>query len=198
MHKVPHNEAELLHLIAQGDAYAYQTIFEKYRDKIYSAALLLSKSSALAEDITQDVFAMVWEKRNTLPAIEKFEGFLFITARNLIYSRMRKLASDKAYREYLQHYFGEGQEASVHEQVTYRELEQNILRAIQHLSPQQQKAFRLSRFQGLQHKEIAQKMGLSPLTIKSYIAQTIVTLRRVISNYHIRTVIILWGLSSLQ
>ena len=197
MHKVPHNEAELLNLIAQGDQHAYQTIFERYWDKIYNAALLLSKSTALAEDITQDVFAMVWEKRNTLPSIEKFEGFLFITARNLIYSRMRKLASDKAYRQYLQHYFQEQQEESVHEQVAYRELEQNILRAIQQLSPQQQKVFRLSRFQGMQHKEIAGKMGLSPLTIKSYIVQTIVTLRRAISSYHIPSVIILWGLSSL-
>lgn len=183
MHKVPHNEAELLSLIAQGDQHAYQVIFQKYRDTIYNAALLLSKSADLAEDITQDVFTMVWEKRHTLPAVEKFEGLLFITARNLIYSRMRKLASDKAYRQYLQHYFQHQQADTTHDHVTYRELEHTILNTIRHLSPQQQKAFTLSRFQGLPHKEIAGKMGLSQLTIKSYIVQTIVTLRRAISKH---------------
>lgn len=183
MHKVPHNEAELLSLIAQGDQHAYQAIFEKYRDSIYNAALLLSKAADVAEDITQDVFTMVWEKRATLPAIEKFEGFLFITSRNLIYSRMRKLASDKAYRQYLQQYFQEGQAETVHDQAAYRELEHTILHTIRHLSPQQQKAFTLSRFQGLPHKAIAGTMGLSPLTIKSYIVQTIVTLRKAISKH---------------
>jgi RNA polymerase sigma-70 factor (ECF subfamily) len=185
MHKVPHNEAELLSLIAQGDQHAYQAIFEKYWDTIYNTVLLLSKSTAHAEDITQDVFTIVWEKRETLPAIEKFEGFLFITARNLIYSRMRKLASDKAYREHLQQYFQERTEETVHDLAAYRELEQTILRTIRHLSPQQQKAFTLSRFQGLPHKEIAGKMGLSHLTIKSYIVQTIVTLRRAISKHSV-------------
>lgn len=191
MHKVPLNDTELLSLITQGDQHAYQAIFEKYWDHIYKAALLLCKSTVLAEDIAQDVFTIVWEKRHTLPDIEKFEGFLFITARNLIYTRMRKLASDKAYRQYIQHYFQEDTPESVHDQMAFRELEHTIARSIQNLSPQQQKAFTLSRFQGLQHKEIAGKMGLSHLTIKSYIVQTIVTLRKAIANHHIRTILLL-------
>lgn len=183
MHKIPHNEAALLSLIAQGDQHAYQAIFEKYQPAIYNAALLLSKSPDLAEDIVQDVFTIVWEKRVTLPGIEKFEGFLFITARNLIYSRMRKMASDEAYRQYLQHYFQDQQAETGHDPAAYRELEQTIHHTIRHLSPQQRKAFTLSRFQGLPHKEIAEKMGLSNLTIKSYIVQTIVILRRAISRH---------------
>ncbi|WP_343673922.1 RNA polymerase sigma-70 factor [Chitinophaga sp.] len=195
MHKIPHSDVDLLKLIAQGDQHAYQLIFEKYWDSIYNTALLLTKSPAFAEDIAQDVFAMLWEKRTTLPTIEKAQSFLFVTARNIIYSRFRKLASDKAYRQYIQHCFQEQQDTSAHEQAEYRELEQTILRTIHNLSPQQQKAFRLSRFQGMQHKEIAQNMGLSPLTIKSYIVQAIVTLRRALANHPSRSLIILWTLS---
>lgn len=197
MHKVPHSENDLLKLIAQGDQHAYQIIFEKYWDPIYNTSFLLTRSAAVAEDITQDVFAMLWEKRSTLPAIERLEGFLFISARNIIYSRMRKLASDKAYRQYIQHCFQEQQDPGVHEQTEYRELEQTILRTIHNLSPQQQKAFRLSRFQGLQHKEIAQNMGVSPITIKSYIVQAIATLRRALANHPARSLLILWALSFL-
>lgn len=197
MHKIPHSENELLNLIAQGDPHAYQAIFEKYWDPIYNTSLLITKSPAFAEDITQDVFTMLWEKRTTLPAIEKLEGFLFISARNIIYSRMRKLASDKAYRQYIQHCFQEQQDPGVHEQSEYRELEQTILRTIHNLSPQQQKAFKLSRFQGLQHKEIAHNMGVSPVTIKSYIVQAIGTLRRALANHPSRSLFILWVLSFL-
>lgn len=198
MHKVPHSDVDLLKLIAQGDQHAYQQLFEKYWNAIYHTALLLTKSPAFAEDIAQDVFAMVWEKRSTLPTIEKPEGFLFITARNIIYSRLRKLSSDKAYRQYIQHCFLEQQDTSAHEQVEYRELEQTILRTIHNLSPQQQKAFKLSRFQGMQHKEIARNMGVSPVTIKSYIVQAIVTLRRALANHPARSLTILWALSFLQ
>ncbi|WP_343689377.1 RNA polymerase sigma-70 factor [Chitinophaga sp.] len=197
MHKVPHSENELLNLIAQGDQHAYQVIFEKYWGSIYNTCLLLTKSPAFAEDITQDVFTMLWEKRTTLPAIGKLEGFLFISARNIIYSRMRKLASDKAYRQYIQHCLQEQQDPGAHEQSEYRELEQTILRTIHNLSPQQQKAFTLSRFQGLQHKEIAQNMGVSPVTIKSYIVQAISTLRRALANHPSRSLFILWALSLL-
>ncbi|MBP1650956.1 MAG: polymerase sigma-70 factor [Bacteroidetes bacterium] len=197
MHKVPHSDVDLLKLIARGDRHAYQLIFEKYWTSIYNTALLLTQSPAFAEDIAQDVFTMLWEKRATLPAIEKPEGFLFITARNIIYSRLRKLANDKAYRQYIQHCFQEQQASSAQEQAEYKELEQTILRTIHNLSPQQQKAFTLSRFQGMQHKEIAQNMGLSPVTIKSYIVQAIVTLRRALANHPARSLIILWALSFL-
>lgn len=198
MHRVPHSETDLLILIAQGDEHAYQLIFQKYWHPIYNTALILTRSPDLAEDIAQDVFTMLWEKRSTLTAVEKLEGFLFIAARNLIYTRMRKLASDKAYRQYIMDCFQEQQAPNVHEQVEYRELEQTIQQTIHSLSPQQQRAFRLSRYQGMQHKEIAHKMGVSPVTIKSYIVQAIAILRRALNSQHARSVIILWGLLFLQ
>ncbi|WP_119079168.1 RNA polymerase sigma factor [Chitinophaga alhagiae] len=198
MRNVPHSESELLRMIAAGDEHAYQTVFERYWDPIYSTALLLTKSPAMAEDVAQDVFTMLWEKRAALVSVEKLEGFLFITARNMIYTRFRKLASGHAYRCYVLDCFGEEGGRRADESTEVRELEQTILRAIQKLPPQQQKAFRLSRFEGMRHEEIAVTMGLSRVTIKSYIVQAIATLRKTLANNPSGALLILWGLVFLQ
>ena len=194
MQKIPHSESELLRLIAAGDQYAYEAVFDRYWDPIYSTALLLTKSPALAEDVAQDVFAVLWEKRAGLVAVEKLEGFLFITARNMIYTRFRKLASSEAYRRYVLQSEADGEIRRADEQAEFRELEQAIMRAIRQLPPQQQKAFKLSRFEGMRHDEIATAMGVSRVTIKSYIVQAIASLRKALANNPSGAMVTLWGL----
>lgn len=179
----PHSEKELLRQIATGNQDAYLVIFEQYWDTVFSTSLLLTKSPELAEDIAQDVFAMIWEKREQLPAVEKLESFLFITARNMIYSRLRKLASQESYRQYIKAYFSEASATGADEQTELRELERTIQGAILRLPSQQQKAFRLSRFEGMRHEEIAATMGVSRITIKSYIVQALATIRKTLANY---------------
>ncbi|GAA0555205.1 RNA polymerase sigma factor [Chitinophaga japonensis] len=200
MQKIPHSasEPELLRLIAAGDQHAYRLIFERYWDAVYSTALLLTKSAALAEDIAQDVFTVLWEKRAGLGEVSRLEGFLFITARNLVYTRFRKLASSQEYRQYILHCFPDTAGAGADEKAELKELEQTILRTIQQLPPQQQKAFRLSRFQGMRHEEIATAMGVSRITIKSYIVQAIAALRKALANHPSEALILLWALSFLQ
>ncbi|GEP97509.1 RNA polymerase sigma factor [Chitinophaga cymbidii] len=183
MRDQPHSEKELLRQIAKGSQDAYLVIFERYWDTVFSTSLLLTKSPELAEDIAQDVFAMIWEKREQLTTIEKLEPFLFITARNMIYSRLRKLSSQEAYRQYIMAYFSEAGAMGVDEQTELRELERAIQGAILRLPSQQQKAFRLSRFEGMRHEEIAATMGVSRITIKSYIVQALATLRKALANY---------------
>jgi RNA polymerase sigma-70 factor (ECF subfamily) len=183
MQNIPHSEKELLRLLADGDEHAFQVIFERHWDAVFSTALLLTKSGSVAEDVAQDVFTMLWEKRASLAGVDKLEGFLFVSARNIIYSRFRKLASQDAYRQYILSCFREDAAESAQEAAELRELDRTIQQAIRLLPPQQQKAFRLSRFEGMQHEEIAVTMGVSRITIKSYIVQAIASLRKAIANY---------------
>lgn len=179
-------------MLASGDQHAYKAIFEHYWDPVYSTALLLTKSPDLAEDIAQDIFTMVWEKRSGMAAVGKFEGFLFVAARNMIYTRLRKLASGDAYRQHILNCFREQDETWANGRAEFKELESTILEAIQQLPPQQQKAFKLSRFEGMRHEDIAITMGVSRITIKSYIVQAIATLRKTLANHPSGALITYW------
>lgn len=183
MHPIPHSETELLKRLAGGDAAAYRELFVRHWDAVYSSALLLSRSPDIAEDIAQEVFVTLWEKRAQLAQVEKLDAYFFIMARNLLYSRLRKLASQDAYRQYLQDYHHEHAHSGTEARAEFRELENAIHAAIRRLPPQQQKAFRMSRFDGMGHEEIAHAMGLSRITVKSYIVQALASLRKMLEHY---------------
>lgn len=183
MLNIPHSEKELLRLLAEGDEHAFQVIFERHWDAVFSTAVLLTKSASVAEDIAQDVFTMLWEKRASLAEVNRLENFLFVAARNMIYSRFRKLASQDAYRQYILSCFREEGAERVDEKAELRELDRMIRQAVRLLPPQQQRAFRLSRYEGMQHEEIAVTMGVSRVTIKSYIVQAIASLRKALANH---------------
>lgn len=86
----PYEERKLRQSIAQGDPHAFSELVNRYWNNIYSQALVYVKSTHVAKDIVQDIFLKVWEKRNTLPDIERIDAFLFIMARNQIISSFRK------------------------------------------------------------------------------------------------------------
>jgi RNA polymerase sigma-70 factor (ECF subfamily) len=171
------NEKELLLEVAGGNEVSFRLIFDNYWDQIYSMAYMFTKSPELAEDITQDVFAQIWEKRVMLKQVNRFEAFLYVITRNLIIDRLRKKVPTAEYQGYLEAYFEESAYNPV-QQMETKQFKESIHNAISRLPTQQQMAFRLSRFNDLSHEEIAALMGISRQTVKSYIVRAIVTLRK--------------------
>ena len=186
-----HNEKELLLLVSGGDESAYQELFYHYWDQIYSTALMFTKSPELSEDLSQDIFARIWLKKEKLAEVEQFDSYLFITARNLIFDHLRKKVFSGGYDEYFQEYFRDDA-LSPDQKLEFKEFENTVQQAIGDLPFQQQTAFRLSRFQGLSHEEIARQMGVSRTTVKSYIVRSIVTLRKMLKDHPENPMIILW------
>lgn len=174
-----YDEKELLRLVADGDGAAYKIFFTKYRDHIYSTAFMFTKSTELAEDLSQEVFAKIWEKRINLLGVEKLEGYLFITARNIFFDSLRKKVFVAANEDYLQVYFSDAS-ASPDEKYEIKELNATIQKGIGQLPLQQQTAFRLSRFNGMSHEEIAAEMGIAKQTVKSHICRAIISLRKIV------------------
>ena len=172
-----HNEKELLADIAAGNEASFRLLFNHYWGQVYSTACMFTKLPELAEDITQDVFAQIWLKRAGLVNVNKFEAFLYVTARNLIIDRLRQKVQTTEYGHYLAAYFEE-KDYNPARQVETKQFEESIHLAISKLPAQQQMAFRLSRFNDMSHEEIAEQMGISRQSVKSYIVRAIVTLRK--------------------
>lgn len=172
----------LLHKLAAGDINAFNQLFKVLWDKVYSAALVLTKSSELAEDISQEVFLRLWQNRSNATSIENLEAFLFITARNLIYTRLSRIKLEAAYSTYLRHQVVKP-ESDTEMKTDLLQLRTIIDTGIRQLPPQQQKAFRLSREKGLSHEEISQQMGVSRATVKDYIVKAIAFLRKYLQEH---------------
>jgi RNA polymerase sigma-70 factor (family 1) len=171
------NEKDLLMQVADGDEAAYKKLFICYWDQIYSVALMFTKSREMSQDLTQDIFAHIWVKRESLRDVVKFNSFLFITARNIIIDRLRREVFTSKYEPRLVEYFSDPDHQPF-SSMELKELEFIIQSGIAHLPSRQQTAFCLSRFSGLKHEEIAQQMGISRESVKSHIVRAISALKK--------------------
>ncbi|MVT12250.1 RNA polymerase sigma factor [Chitinophaga tropicalis] len=175
--------------MAAGEEEAFSQLFNSYWDKVYSTALLFTKSAQIAEDIAQEVFLRMWLNRATATTIENLESFLFITVRNLVYNKLSRTRLETAYQNYLQYQVALT-DMDAEAQTEFRQLREIIEGGISRLPAQQQKAFRLSREKGLSHEEISRIMGVSRATVKDYIVRAIAFLRNYLRDRTILLIIL--------
>jgi RNA polymerase sigma-70 factor (ECF subfamily) len=184
-------DKDLLQQIARGSEAAYRVIFDRYWGRIYSTAFMFTKSIELSRDLAQDVFARVWNKREMLTDVDKLESYLFIMARNAAFNSLRKVAYQSANDSFFEDYFKEAAASHPADEAELKELKELIEKGIDKLPPSQQTAFRLSRFQGLKHEEIAREMGIAISTVKSHIARAMQNLREHLHD-HDSLIVIIW------
>ncbi len=171
------NEQELLKRIADGDEAAYRCLYEKYVASMYNNALHFTKSPERAKDLTQDIFLKVWINREKLRSVERFDAFLYVMARNIIFNELKKQLPKHKENEYLEAYL-QYDDSSIQTMTELKDLEKQIHEVVNRLPPQMQTAFRLSRFEGLTHEQIAARMGISQTTSKSYIVRALLIIRK--------------------
>lgn len=182
------NDTELLQLLLQEDDEAFAELYNRYWKRIYTMALTYTKSPEAAQDIVQDVFLKIWIKKENLLQIREFKPYLFVSARNLIISSLRNqvfhvnLDPDEQIEEEM---------LLPEKQLSYKESVNLLHKAIDLLPPQQQRAYQLSRNEGLRYEDIAQEMGISPLTVRTHITKALSFIRKYLTDNAVHPVLLL-------
>lgn len=175
------NESDLLFKISKGDEEAFNKVVDIYTPMIYATALAYIKIVESAEDTTQEVFYKVWKNREKLTEVESLKDYLFIITRNEVLSSLRKKGPSYPLGEYLDDTL-KGKNLGPGDTLSLRQLQQTLQRAVTMLPPQQKQAYLLSREEGLQHNEIAQKMNLSRSTVKNHIIAALNFIRQYVQD----------------
>lgn len=170
-----HNEKDLLHRVAEGDEAAFRVLYNHYRKKIYSLGLFLTKSETPAQELVQDVFLKVWEKREQLREISYFNAWLRTIARNTAINYLRARAVEKLGLAHLT--INESSNCLTENDVADRESAHLLETAVRLLPPQQQKVYILHRKKGLPHEAIAGQLNISVLTSKKYMKLALHSIR---------------------
>lgn len=135
-----------------------------------------------AYDILQEAFVKIWQVRSTLDPGRSLKALLYriVYTRALNHNRMKKRAKE----EDLAMVRGEGlRQPSVEEEMDAHRLGVHMNQWIDELPPRRQEAFRLSRFEGLSHQEIAMVMELSAQTVTKHIMLALQHLRDRLNTY---------------
>ena len=169
-------ESEVLQLIAEGDESAFRQLFDEHWQNIYGVAYMLTKSRPMAEDMIQEIFMKLWIKRKQLPKVENFRNYLFIVARNHIFNELKKRSTDILFTNHLVEYFGDTKETP-EKKLLQKEAEQIIGGIVERLPQQQKMIYRLSREEGLSRHEMADRLGITPNTVRNHLARALEMIR---------------------
>lgn len=174
------SDSKLFKRASLGDEDAFRVIYDRYRPKIYSYALKITSSTESAEDIVHDVFLKLWD--NGGMEVDNVAGFLRVMTRNHTLKALRKQMLE--HRSTADAITGQPDcDSCTDEAVAYHETQAIVSSAISHLSPQRKQVFLLCREEGLKYHEVAERMNLSPLTVKTHMQHALRFLREYMSKY---------------
>jgi RNA polymerase sigma-70 factor (family 1) len=168
------SEPDCLRRLKQDDERAFDALFRHYSALVYRFAYSYLKSRPAAEEIVQECFIKIWEKREQLRDDIPLKGYLFTTAHHAVLNELRR---DQHHLR-LHGHVAATSPASVANEAEYQEMEALYLAALDRLPPKQREVFVLSRQQGLSYPEIAERQGVSVKTVEAHIMQALKTLRK--------------------
>jgi len=167
------------------DRTAFAEVFEDLYEPLFRYVRSITKNAASARDVTQDVFVRLWDVRESLDPDQSLQAYLYRMARNRAYNHRRdKKSHDEKEDEIRQATNARPAVPPSPAASTERRELQNRLRTwIANLPDRQREALILSRFEGLDHKEIGKVMQISPRTVNNHIVRALKTLRTHVSDY---------------
>lgn len=163
---IKYTEKRLVALVREGDLNAFDELYHRYAPRVYGFAKRVFHDKDVAEEAVQVVFVKLWEKRKGLNEQLNFKSYLFTAVKHQVYNRLREVKNTVDLEEMVTDHTYQG--VSGLEVLEYKEFEESALGLIERLPNVQQKVFKLSRLEGVSHKEIAEKLGLSVRTVEHH------------------------------
>ncbi|HWB25568.1 MAG TPA: RNA polymerase sigma-70 factor [Chitinophagaceae bacterium] len=172
-------EQNLLNLLASGDNTAFESLFKAHFKSLHGYAIGLLQDESTAEEMVQQVFFKIWERRQRLKVHTSFKAFLYRAVHNECINFLKQLQNKAKYRGYMQHaqrqnMFTQNVEAGMEA----AELSRRLQLAIGELPEQCGLIFCLSRFEELKYREIAVKLGISVKTVEAQVTKAMKLLKK--------------------
>jgi len=190
-----HSEKEkmLARRLVAGDIAAFNEIYRLYFHPVYSNAVKITRDTTAAEDILQEVFITLWEKRTTIDPDRSLAGWLFV----LCYHRSINILKKRLRESLVYRQMPPPLENSAEEETKFG-VQWNILEnAMSRLSPQRRRVFELCKLQGKSYEQAAAELHISKYTVKEYLSAALVSIREYTLHHPEATALLLpllWGI----
>ncbi|MCF0050567.1 sigma-70 family RNA polymerase sigma factor [Dyadobacter chenwenxiniae] len=166
-----------MNLLKDGDdRNAFNELYVRYWKVIYDIGFKKLHNASLAEDLVHDLFVDIWNKRQEITIHSTFIGYLHTMLTNRLIDQNRK----EVFRLRVQQSLLDRTAASENQffdAVACNDIEKQLMAEVENLPADMRKIFLLSRQEHLSTSEIAQKLSLSPQTVKNQISNAIRRLR---------------------
>ncbi|MBX2942712.1 MAG: sigma-70 family RNA polymerase sigma factor [Cyclobacteriaceae bacterium] len=166
------DEKGLLQQLRDGDQLAFSKLYQIHAKTIYRRLQRMVNDTEQADELLQELFIKVWEKRNQITINESFGGYLHAIAYRMSIDYFRSLElKERVHKEVFT--YVDYEVNSTVEQIDFKETQELIDKAVSDLPEQRRKAFTLCKLEGKSYEEAAQIMNLSPHTIHNHIVKAV-------------------------
>ncbi len=188
--------------LRRGDEWCFGLIFKNYFKQLHSFAIRYLKSSSTAEIVVQDLFILLWNKRDTLFCSTERElvAWLYTSLRHLCLRELQHIAKEKRYHcellenECLLNIQSLNDDAD--QVLSYNHTLSIIDKAVEKLPEQCRRVFKLSRNENLRNGEIAERLNISVKAVEANITRAIKELQIILKEYSLNLLILIsliWG-----
>ncbi|MET0637070.1 MAG: RNA polymerase sigma-70 factor [Chitinophagaceae bacterium] len=160
----------------------FEMLFKTHFNALNAYAYTILKDNHQAEEIVQQVFCRIWEKKEDLSIHTSIKAYLY---RAVYHDSLNYLKHKKVMAQYASYALrqGEHQVSGSAEKVLAAELNEKIRDAMNELPEQCRTIFQMSRFGHMKYQEIAEAMGLSVKTIENQMGKALRLMRGKLAEY---------------
>lgn len=160
------NTEKLIRNLRNSNINAFNQLFEQYSSKLYHFAYGYLKSVEDTEELVQEVFIKIWEKRQDINPDYDFQSYLFTIAFNQVKKHFR---SRHIMNKYLEHAGNFESDSVATPDVDYRELREIIDRLVERMPEKRKQVFIKSRIEGKNILAISEEMNISKKTAENHL-----------------------------
>lgn len=164
-------------------AQRFETIFNEYFSAVKYFALMLLKSEEDAEDIAQDVFAILWTQPQVWNEKRELAPYIYTITKRATLNFIKHKKVEQAYQEkiieknLIEELF---QSEDPLNPIYYKEAQLVIKLVLERLPERRRTIFEMSRFEKMSNNEIAEKMNISIRTVEHHIYLTLLEMKKAI------------------
>jgi RNA polymerase sigma-70 factor (ECF subfamily) len=173
--------ADIQNRLGCNDQAALKLLYDQFSNKLFQFAFAIIHSKEVAEEIVEDVFIRVWQKRARIAKVENLTWYLYITTRNISFNYHRKFSKVKYINldEITLPFYQ--LDCDPEQLMISTELLQHINRAINELPPRCRLIFKLVKEDGLKYRQVADLLGLSAKTVENQMGIALKLMHRAVS-----------------
>ncbi len=175
-------EKTILRLLREGDPAAFKAIYDQYWDRLYKVAAEKVPYAENAEEIIQDIFVDLWERRELL-VIGDLEHYLFKAVKYKVLDYVRAQIVRRKHEDSVQQVTIISGDPDIEEELAYRELREAFHSGLNDLPEKTKEIFRLSRVEQFSVREISETLSVPERTVTYHITQALRILRVCLKDY---------------
>lgn len=184
------SDLDIINAVRAGDKGAFYVLYQNYADLLYRNILVRVKSSFDADEILQDFFVTIWEKRESINIETNVKGYLLVWLKHHILNTIKKQQVRIKHQTLSQKHLEEADDYTW-VKIVSEDLNAKLNEVVDGLPPRLKSVYILSREQHLSVKEIAERLSVSEQTVKNQLTDIMRRLKTEMNSKNFTFLIIL-------